>query len=94
MENTTHNLFQESLSAKINRYKQTIQELKDINSKRTKNIIELQKANSMLMKGIKIDDRRVKEMISIRDKKIEKLTNTVNSLIDQVEHWKSLTTNK
>ena len=94
MENTTHNLFQESLSAKINRYKQTIQELKDINSKRTKNIIELQKANSMLMKGIKIDDRRMKEMISIRDKKIDKLTNTVNSLIDQVEHWKSLTTNK
>ena len=94
MENTTHNLFQESLSAKINRYKQTIQELKNINSKRTENIIELQKANSMLMKGIKIDDRRVKEMISIRDKKIEKLTNTVNSLIDQVEHWKSLTTNK
>ena len=32
MENTKHNLYQESLSAKINRYEQTIQELKTLNN--------------------------------------------------------------
>ena len=58
MENTKHNLFEESLSAKINRLEHTIKELKNL--------------NSMLMKGIKIDNRRTKEMIEIRDKKIER----------------------
>ena len=90
MENTNHDLYKESLSAKINRLEQTVQELKDINSKRTEEIISLQKANSMLMKGQQIDARAYKQATSIRDKKIEKQDKTIVSLIDQVEHWKEL----
>ena len=90
MENTKQDLFKESLSARINRLEQTVQELKQINSKRTENIISLQKANSMLMRGQEIDNKRYKEATSIRDKKIEKQDKTIVSLIDQVEHWKEL----
>tara|TARA_R100001163_G_scaffold215_2_gene369 strand:- start:15471 stop:15716 length:246 start_codon:yes stop_codon:yes gene_type:complete len=75
-ENTKQDLYKESLSARINRLKQTIQELK--------------KLNSMLIRGINIDDRRAKEMISIRDKKIEKLNNTVCDLTNEVDHWKAV----
>ena len=76
MENTNQDLYKESLSARINRLEQTIQELKNL--------------NSMLIKGQQIDKRRYKEAVSIRDKKIDRLTNTVNSLIDQVNYWKSI----
>jgi hypothetical protein len=76
MENIKQDLFKESVSARINRLEQTIQELKNL--------------NSMLMKGIKIDDRRAKEMISIRDKKIDKLNDTVCALGDKVTYWKEL----
>lgn len=75
-ENTKQDLYKESLSARINRLEQTIQELKNL--------------NSMLMRGIKIDDRRVKEMISMRDKKIENLNNTVCDLTNEVDHWKAV----
>lgn len=44
MENTSHDLFKESLSAKINRYEQTIEELKNINRRQLNNINELGKA--------------------------------------------------
>ena len=76
MENTNHDLYKESLSAKINRLEMTIKELKGL--------------NSMLIKGQEIDKKRYKEAVSIRDKKIDRLTNTVNSLIDQVNYWKSI----
>lgn len=79
MENTTHNLFEESLPAKINRLEQTIQELKNL--------------NSMLMKGIKIDDRRTKEMIQIRDKKIERQENEIIELNTELTLLKELINN-
>ncbi len=77
MENTTQDLYKESLSARINRLEQTIQELKNL--------------NEMLIKGQSIDKKAYDQAVSIRDKKIDNLTSTCNSLIDQVEYWKSLT---
>ena len=43
MHNIKHNLYTESLSARISRYEMTIQELKDIISKQNKEIISLRK---------------------------------------------------
>tara|TARA_Y100000401_G_scaffold109251_1_gene105306 strand:+ start:873 stop:1121 length:249 start_codon:yes stop_codon:yes gene_type:complete len=74
MENTTQDLYKESVSARINRLEQTIQELKNL--------------NSMLIKGQEIDKRAYKQATEIRDKKINNLEMTVNSLIDQVNYWK------
>ena len=76
MENTTQDLYKESLSARINRLEQTIQELK--------------KLNTMLIKGQNIDKRAYEQATSIRDKKIDKQDKTIVSLCEQVEHWKDL----
>jgi len=76
MENTTQNLYKESVSARINRLEQTIRELKNL--------------NTMLIKGQNIDKRAYEQATSIRDKKIDKQDKTIVSLCEQVEHWKDL----
>ena len=76
MENTQHNLYAESLSAKVNRLEHTIRELKNL--------------NSMLIKGQQIDKKAYKQATEIRDKKIEKQDEIIVSLVDQVNYWKSI----
>ena len=75
MENTKQDLFKESVSARINRLEQTVQELKQINSKRTEEIISLQKANSMLMRGQEIDNKKDTKRQPVSE--IKKLKNKI-----------------
>ena len=81
--NTKHNLYTESLSAKINRLTQTIQELKniikqreDLNRTLTNEVIELNELNSTLIKGKEIDKRVIKDR-----------TDIIINLTDQVNYW-------
>ena len=76
MENTKHNLYTESLSAKINRLEQTVRELKNLNDK--------------LIRGQEIDKRAYEQATSIRDKKIENLNNTVAELLQTREEVDTL----
>ena len=66
MENTKQDLYKESLSARINRLEQTIRELKNL--------------NDMLIKGQEIDRRHSKDLISLRDKKIIKQQEEIDTL--------------
>ena len=66
MENTKQDLYKESLSARINRLEQTIRELKNL--------------NDILIKGQEIDRRHSKDLISLRDKKIIKQQEEIDTL--------------
>ena len=70
MENTKQDLYKESLSARINRLEQTIRELKNL--------------NDMLIKGQEIDRRHSKDLISLRDKKIIKQQEEIETLQDYI----------
>ena len=154
MENTSHNLYQESLSAKINRLEQTIREIQgvykcrqeevdtlqdyilEIKQNETKQKIEIRSLkeeidrltnlhnsvntikNAEIKKLNSVNEANVKALTNAQSQiknqlmninelgealtvkaeveedlrsKNDKLTSTVNSLIDQVEYWKSLT---
>ena len=104
MENTTHNLYSESLSAKINRLEQTIEEIKALYSYKQEEI------NTLQDYILKIKQNETKQKIEIRslkelntslingqeiDKKAYKEAvsirdKKIDKLKNQVDHWKAV----
>ena len=90
MENTKIDLYKESLSAKVNRMEQTIKEVKALYSYKQEEIDTLQDYI------LEIKQNETKQKIEVRslNEEIKTITQEsqtiINSLVDQVDYWKSL----